>query len=66
MEITTGVRGFGVGEAPDRAFHIVVRIPPEAADRQGLVRRIVELEKPAAVTVEVVVAPAQTDEEQPS
>jgi phage tail-like protein len=65
LEIATGVRGFAVGESPDRAFHVVVRIPPEAADRQSLVRRIVELEKPAAVTVEVVVA-APTDEEQPS
>ena len=63
LEITTGVRGFAVGESPDRAFHIVVRIPPAAADRERLVRRIVELEKPAAVTVEVVVGPAPTDEE---
>lgn len=58
LELATGVTGFVLDEPPDRPFHLVVRVPPAAADRLALVTRIVEAEKPAAVTVEVVAAPA--------
>ena len=44
-----------VEESADRPFHIVVRLPGAAADLAVLVRRIVEAEKPAAVTADVVV-----------
>lgn len=44
-----------VEEPADRPFHIVVRLPASAAGAVALVRRIVEAEKPAAVTAEVVV-----------
>ncbi|MGY4912670.1 phage tail protein [Micromonospora aurantiaca (nom. illeg.)] len=54
LELATGVTGFVLHEPPDRPFHLVVRVPPAAADRLALVTRIVEAEKPAAVTVEVV------------
>ncbi|WP_435587411.1 phage tail protein [Micromonospora aurantiaca (nom. illeg.)] len=54
LELATGVTGFVLDEPPDRPFHLVVRVPPAAADRLALVTRIVEAEKPAAVTVEVV------------
>ncbi|MFF0656414.1 phage tail protein [Micromonospora tulbaghiae] len=58
LELATGVTGFALDEPPDRPFHLVVRVPPAAADRLALVTRIVEAEKPAAVTVEVLAAPA--------
>ncbi|MCZ7475856.1 MULTISPECIES: phage tail protein [unclassified Micromonospora] len=58
LELATGVTGFVLDEPPERPFHLVVRVPPAAADRLALVTRIVEAEKPAAVTVEVVAAPA--------
>ncbi|WFE40647.1 phage tail protein [Micromonospora sp. WMMD998] len=58
LELATGVTGFVLDEPAERPFHLVVRVPPAAADRLALVTRIVEAEKPAAVTVEVVAAPA--------
>lgn len=60
LELATGVTGFVLDEPAERPFHLVVRVPPAAADRLALVTRIVEAEKPAAVTVEVVAAPAGT------
>ncbi|MEU4790830.1 phage tail protein [Micromonospora tulbaghiae] len=54
LELATGVTGFVLDEPAERPFHLVVRVPPAAADRLALVTRIVEAEKPAAVTVEVV------------
>ncbi|KAB1903870.1 phage tail protein, partial [Micromonospora sp. AMSO31t] len=51
LELATGVTGFVLEEPADRPFHVVVRVPPAAADRLALVTRIVEAEKPAAVTV---------------
>ncbi|MGC4892503.1 phage tail protein [Micromonospora sp. DT31] len=57
LELATGVTGFLLDEPPERPFHLVVRVPPAAADRLALVTRIVEAEKPAAVTVEIVASP---------
>ncbi|MET7966553.1 phage tail protein [Micromonospora sp. NPDC005305] len=57
LELATGVTGFLLEEPADRPFHVVVRVPPAAADRLALVTRIVEAEKPAAVTVEVTTDP---------
>ena len=54
LEIATGVTGFGIDEPPGRPFHVVVRVPPAAADQMALVRRVVDTEKPAATTAEVV------------
>lgn len=45
-----------VEEPAGRPFHIVVRLPATADADVAVVRRIVEAEKPAAVTAEVVVA----------
>ncbi|WP_422741907.1 phage tail protein [Micromonospora sp. WMMD754] len=56
LELATGVTGFVLDEPADRPFHLVVRVPPAAVDRIALVTRIVEAEKPAAVTVEVLAA----------
>ncbi|WP_435151200.1 phage tail protein [Micromonospora aurantiaca (nom. illeg.)] len=65
LELATGVTGFVLDEPPDRPFHLVVRVPPAAADRLALVTRIVEAEKPAAVTVEVVASPADPEPADP-
>lgn len=54
LELATGVTGFGLDEPADRPFHVVVRVPPAAADQLALITRIVEAEKPAAVTVEIL------------
>lgn len=61
VEIATGVTGVVIEEPEDRPFHIVVRIPAAAAADLPLVRQIVEMEKPAAVTCEVHV---EADESQ--
>ncbi|WP_431932388.1 phage tail protein [Micromonospora sp. RP3T] len=66
LELATGVTGFVLDEPADRPFHLVVRVPPAAADRLALVGRIVEAEKPAAVTVEVVAAPAGPPHDPPA
>jgi phage tail-like protein len=58
LETTTGVTGFTIEEDADRLFHIVVRVPAEAAGHMDLLRRLVALEKPAATTCELVVEPA--------
>jgi phage tail-like protein len=56
-----------ISEPPDRPFHVVVHVPASAADQIPLIRRVVEAEKPAATTSEVVVediASAEAEEEQ--
>lgn len=58
LELATGVTGFGLDEPADRPFHVVVRVPPAAAGQLAVITRIVEAEKPAAVTVEIVTSPA--------
>ncbi|MGH9245617.1 MAG: phage tail protein [Acidimicrobiales bacterium] len=58
LETATGVSGFVVDEPADRPFHIVVTAPAEAEPSLPLVRRIVELEKPAYTTAEVIAAGA--------
>ncbi|GAA1974913.1 phage tail protein [Microbacterium pumilum] len=60
LEWATGVSGVRIDEeVPDaagriRPFHVVVRLPKEAVVHQMLVQRIVQQEKPAHVTAEVV------------
>ena len=54
VEIVTGVTGFVVEEPPQRPFHVVVRVPAAARSQLALVRRVVEAERPAAVTCDVV------------
>ncbi|WP_433281079.1 phage tail protein [Micromonospora sp. CA-244673] len=66
LELATGVTGFVLEEPADRPFHVVVRVPPAAADRLALVTRIVEAEKPAAVTVEVTTDPAPRPDADPT
>jgi phage tail-like protein len=55
VEIATGISGFAVEEPPDRPFHVVVRAPAAARAQLALIERVVAVEKPAAVTCEVVV-----------
>ncbi|MFF5174640.1 phage tail protein [Micromonospora sp. NPDC000089] len=54
LELATGVTGFVLDEPADRPFHLVVRVPPAAVGLLPVITRIVEAEKPAAVTAEVV------------
>ncbi|NGM16333.1 phage tail protein [Verrucosispora sp. CWR15] len=61
LELATGVTGFVLDEPADRPFHLVVRVPPAAADQLALVDRIVAAEKPAAVTAEVTVGDAPAE-----
>ncbi|MET7876439.1 phage tail protein [Micromonospora profundi] len=53
LELATGVPGFVIDEPVEQPFHIVVRVPATAAGQLALVNRIVEAEKPVAVTAEV-------------
>jgi phage tail-like protein len=59
LETATGVQGFAIDDAPvtadgsPRPFHLIVHAPPEAAPYQALIRRIVEVEKPAYVTYDL-------------
>jgi hypothetical protein len=59
LETATGVNGFEIDDAPDltsavpRPFHLVVRAPAGAAPDRALIRRIIEVEKPAYVTYDL-------------
>lgn len=53
IETVTGVPVL-VEEPPDRPFHVVVRVPA-AAPMLALVTRLVEAEKPASTTFEVLI-----------
>jgi phage tail-like protein len=55
LRLATGVSGFVIDEPADRPFHLVVRTPQTAAGQVALIARIVEAEKPASTTFEVVV-----------
>jgi phage tail-like protein len=57
ISAVTGV-AVRVTEPADRPFHVVVQVPPAAADQLALIRRLVEAEKPAAVTADVIVVDA--------
>jgi phage tail-like protein len=63
LSTVCGVAGFAVDEPVERPFHIVVRVPPEARDQLPLIRRVVQVEKPAAATCEVIVDPAATTQQ---
>ena len=60
LQTATGTRGFAVEErAPGsdgqpRPFHLLIRAPAETERVRGLIERIVEMEKPAYVTYELM------------
>ena len=60
LRTATGEDAFAIDEqvpGPDgrpRPFHITVRAPESAADHKSLLERIIELEKPAYVTYQLV------------
>ena len=60
LEVATGTQGFVIDENPigpdnlPRPFHVRIEVPPAARDYEALIVRIVEAEKPAYVTCEVV------------
>src|SRR4051812_38750218 len=58
LTVATGISGFEIDETPMheagawRAFHIVVLAPKESLVHEVMIRKIIELEKPAHVTYE--------------
>ena len=59
LETATGVEGYVVNEEVDakgrpRPFHFVVRVPAAAKRLRDLVQQIIEAEKPAFVTYELI------------
>ncbi|PZF95115.1 phage tail protein [Micromonospora deserti] len=56
LEVATGLTGFTLHEPAERPFHVVVTVPPAAAAQLAVITRIVEAEKPASATAEIVVA----------
>jgi phage tail-like protein len=64
LRIATGLDGFSAEEDPPgadgrpRPFHVIIRGPAEAASMRPLVERIVESEKPAYVTCDIVLGEA--------
>lgn len=51
LEVATGVQGFAIEELP---FHVRVRVPHQALPHRALIWRIIESEKPAYVTFEML------------
>jgi phage tail-like protein len=63
LQTATGMRDFEIEEdvgldGQPRLFHILVRSPKKSAQYSDLIKRIVELEKPAYVTYELSFEPA--------
>ena len=60
LEVATGIRGYEIDEQVNgedgvvRPFHLEVRAPAEAKRYQALVERILQQEKPAYVTYQLV------------
>ena len=54
LQIATGLEQYRIAEDPPIPFHILVYYPPEAVALLPLIRRIVQLEKPAYVTYELL------------
>ncbi len=63
LEIATGLRGFSVEErvpgegGRPKPFHVRIRMPKAAVPHRPLVERIIEHEKPAYVTYELLDGP---------
>ena len=65
LQTATGFADFNIQEnagldGEPRLFHISIRAPKESAQYTNLIKRIVELEKPAYVTYELSFEPAGT------
>lgn len=63
LQTATGMRDFEIEEnvgldGKPRLFHIMIRSPKKSAQYSDLIKRIVELEKPAYVTYELSFEPA--------
>lgn len=54
LETATGVKGFVVEDRLGKPFHVRVSAPAGAEAHRGLIERIVEQEKPAYVTSEIL------------
>lgn len=54
LTTATGLDGFSVDEPADRPFHIVVTAPGSARPHEAVIRRSIQVMKPAAATAELV------------
>jgi phage tail-like protein len=61
LAAATGIEGYSVDEPDGRPFHLVVHAPAEARVHESVVRRAVEVMKPAATRAEIVFAGAASD-----
>jgi len=65
LEVATGVAGFEIDEqvidsdGRPRPFHLRVRVPKAAESHQHLIRRIIDVEKPAYVNYELEFVPQE-------
>jgi phage tail-like protein len=63
LETATGIRGFKIIEniscvnGKPRPFHLCIRAPSQSEIYRGLIERIIEFEKPAYMTYELVFTP---------
>jgi phage tail-like protein len=63
LETATGVAGFTVSDDTGQPFHIRVTVPLAAQGRRDLVERIVQGEKPAFSTAEIINADATSEQQ---
>lgn len=56
LATATGVRGFRLVESNEQAFHLIVLVPKAAADQLTRVQAVVQDEKPAHLTHQLVVS----------
>jgi phage tail-like protein len=67
LELATGLKGIEIAQAVDadgtpRPFAVTLSLPPEAGRLRSLIERIVDLEKPASTTVEIIERKAAAQE----
>jgi phage tail-like protein len=56
LETATGIRGFEVTASAKIPFHLLVRIPRETEPLREFIHKVVQAEKPAYATVEVMLS----------
>ncbi|MCA9973659.1 MAG: hypothetical protein KC425_25775, partial [Anaerolineales bacterium] len=56
LTVATGLEGFEVTESETRPFHLEIRYPETAVGLRVFVERLIQFQKPAYVTCELVSA----------
>jgi phage tail-like protein len=60
LETATGIPGFQVTASSEQPFHLLVRIPPQAERLRRFIHKVVQAEKPAYATCEILPPGAST------